>query len=655
MNPVRKTLLKLVFAGAAAIALMLILAVIAWTLYPRQIIVSAPFAAGQLSINTLDYYDVGTVDVNRDGLLDLYTTNHSSRQSLLVADGSGGYRERLNALALQQDRNFPGLEDTGKPPEMAAPGLYLYFVGSTLHFEHVTGASTSTYAGTLVVPGQPGVYATGGFSIETARSGVNDEYAEIRFATGSKGALRLDVTKSAPLKVSMDPQSAIDSVFVGADNVKPSGHDFELFLKDRHGIAWADVNGDGNMDAYMSRGALFGTLADLPGDFADQLYLSDTNGRLTDQFSELGMEKRDCPARQVAWTDANDDGLLDIYIACGRQVGGFWEYIPVALRRSRDEAPNLLFVQTESGRFVEIAAEFGLDFTVGGTFLWLDVDQDADQDLLWASETEISLYRQDSGRYQAEILDEESTTTQARQFASADFDRDGDIDIYIAASYGSKLIINESGNLRIAEPDDYGLPSRVRTAAWVDYDSDGYADFYAWPQGLYRQDRSGTFEATGLLEMPSPYWMLVDPRVVWFDQDNDGDRDMLLMQRFFPQVIQSMFPDAMPFSAELVINQSTIVPNQLSLDLTGDSHNPEAIGALVLATTSSAVVAHAVGQSESSHYSQGHYRIYVTVPRDELLHKADILWPDGSKQPLSLPPAGRHLRIEKPGDVNGHR
>ena len=96
------------------------------TLWPSR----NAFVARQLPFaTTQELLDIGVTDANGDDRLDIFTTNHNSRQSLLVADGQGGYRDMLSAWGLDQNLDFPGLEITPREPEVAAPGVYLYWKG----------------------------------------------------------------------------------------------------------------------------------------------------------------------------------------------------------------------------------------------------------------------------------------------------------------------------------------------------------------------------------------------------------------------------------------------------------------------------------------------------------------------------------------------
>ncbi|MGY8795197.1 MAG: hypothetical protein ACKVJN_08750, partial [Woeseiales bacterium] len=126
MNRAIKLLRRLVIVGVVFSVIVVIVGTIAWQMYPRRVIAELPFVSQELDINSLDYYDVGAVDLNRDGHLDLFTTNHSSRQSLLIANGNGGYNDALTTHGFDQDRELPGLEDVGHAPEFSGPGLYIY-------------------------------------------------------------------------------------------------------------------------------------------------------------------------------------------------------------------------------------------------------------------------------------------------------------------------------------------------------------------------------------------------------------------------------------------------------------------------------------------------------------------------------------------------
>ncbi len=78
-------------------------------------------------------FDLGVADVDADGWLDLYTSNHSALQQLRLGRAGGGLSEdRLSALRLDQDPRFPGLEVADQEPALDAPGMYVLFHRSVL-------------------------------------------------------------------------------------------------------------------------------------------------------------------------------------------------------------------------------------------------------------------------------------------------------------------------------------------------------------------------------------------------------------------------------------------------------------------------------------------------------------------------------------------
>ena len=57
-------------------------------------------------------YDMGVVDADNDGQLDLYTANHNYRQLLLLNTGAGRYKDVLGEWKLDQSTSLPGVEQS---------------------------------------------------------------------------------------------------------------------------------------------------------------------------------------------------------------------------------------------------------------------------------------------------------------------------------------------------------------------------------------------------------------------------------------------------------------------------------------------------------------------------------------------------------------
>ena len=84
------------------------------------------FKSQPIEISSYDIFDLGVADVNEDGNLDIFTTNHSSQQSLLMNQTKGKFVDRLSQLNLDQDYSFPKVEVTDAPPKLDKAGLYIF-------------------------------------------------------------------------------------------------------------------------------------------------------------------------------------------------------------------------------------------------------------------------------------------------------------------------------------------------------------------------------------------------------------------------------------------------------------------------------------------------------------------------------------------------
>jgi hypothetical protein len=483
-------------------------------------------------------------------------------------------------------------------------------------------------SGYLDIPGEVSIPGTG--RAAAARTG-SDGITRVEFNSQDSTKLHLRPrASSVPIRVRLSRETDLDRVFIGRLRIQPTSFEFTIHLRDRHGAAWADVNGDGHPDAYITRGGLSGKMASMPGRYSDEFLVSLVDGGYTERASEAGFQKKACPGRQVAWVDYNNDGRLDLYIVCGRRGEAF---------------PNQLYEQGPDLRFRDVATEYGLDFPSLGAFAWIDVEQDGDQDLIWADLEGIWLYRNESPGFEAEQV-QEWWVPYVHKIACADFDSDGDIDALVASATGNALLVNDGGRLLGESPSSLGLPSRAKTATWLDYDNDGLLDLYAWPQGIHLQQSDGNFKSTGIARVRSPFWWFVNARAIWFDADTDGDQDLLVMQRFVPRQLQRAWPAAFPFSADLYLNGGATKNHWLQIDLIGPPGNASAIGATVAVSTGHGnLQTFQVGQFDGAHFSQGHHRLYVGLGKAERVDTLTIRWPDGSRSVLEDVPVDRLIRV----------
>lgn len=279
----------------------------------------------------------------------------------------------------------------------------------------------------------------------------------------------------------------------GIDFVHSSGHRQRFLLPEivGSGAALADVDGDGDLDAYLVQsGSLY---ADGPRR-EDRLYLNEGDGR----FAPAGTPLPRLPGYGigVAAGDYDNDGDVDLYVTA---LG-----------------PNALLRNDGAGTFENIAVEAGVAAPGFGTSAaFLDLDQDEDLDLFvvnyihWSEDAEIECYTAGTltycppQNYDAPAPDRlfrnngDGTFTDVSDPAGlhlafgngfgivgADFGGDTRTDIYVANDMTVNQLWLNQGDLRLRDVamrlgvgvDGYGTAKAGMGVASGDLDDDGDAD-----------------------------------------------------------------------------------------------------------------------------------------------------------------------------------
>ncbi len=144
------------------------------------------------------------------------------------------------------------------------------------------------------------------------------------------------------------------------------------------GVALADLDGDGDLDAYLIQG---GSLRDVPDGFAppgNQLFLNDGSGHFSEAPKGHGADDAGY-GMGVAVGDYDNDGDIDLYVT---NVG-----------------PNVLLRNEGNAKFRNVAQQAGVaDGGWGTSAAFLDLDADGDLDLIhanyinWSIATEMECY-----------------------------------------------------------------------------------------------------------------------------------------------------------------------------------------------------------------------------------------------------------------------
>ena len=156
---------------------------------------------------------------------------------------------------------------------------------------------------------------------------------------------------------------------------------------------------------------------------------------------------------------------------------------------------TLTDVTAASGvRFTHNGGAFGekyLPETFGSGVLWLDIDTDGWQDLLFingtnwpgqSGSTQAALYRNNGDGTFANITAESGLGVPVYGLGgtAADFDNDGVVDVYVTA-LGPNRLYKGLGNGRFVDVTTeagVGDPGFSTSALWVDYDEDGHLDLF---------------------------------------------------------------------------------------------------------------------------------------------------------------------------------
>ena len=256
--------------------------------------------------------------------------------------------------------------------------------------------------------------------------------------------------------------------------------------------------------------------------------------------SSIGVEGR---GNGLAIGDANGDGLEDIYICQ-----------PAAL-------PNKLMLRKPDGSFEDASARAGVDWLDSSRgALFVDLDNDGDQDLVVAIDSEVVLHENDG---QGKFTRRNSIQTNSRLFSlnALDYDRDGKLDLYVCGYSGANQIRpedifaspvpyhdanNGAENLLLRQTNAWAFSDVTKevglsqnnlrfslASTWDDMDGDGDLDLYVandfGRNNLYRND-NGKFvdvaETAGVED--------IGPGMscAWGDYNNDGKIDLYVSNMF---------------------------------------------------------------------------------------------------------------------------
>ncbi|MEC7501445.1 MAG: VCBS repeat-containing protein [Planctomycetota bacterium] len=264
---------------------------------------------------------------------------------------------------------------------------------------------------------------------------------------------------------------------------------------------------------------------------------------------------------RIGWTgmavaDVNGDGREDIYVT---QDSGL---------------PNLLLIQQQDGTVLNAADQWGVDWLHDSpAALFLDFDNDRDQDLAVALEAAIVLCANNGDHF--EVKKVLPIPDDVKSLSAADFDLDGKVDLfcciydrnsgmgegglvagsaplnqvfYDSKSGGPNILFRNQGAWNFEDvTDQVGLgEDNVRlsyASAWEDFDNDGDPDLYIANDFAKNQLFRNDLKSDAGSNLATPHFVDVAEQtgtqdqaggmsVSWSDQNRDGLMDLYVGNMF---------------------------------------------------------------------------------------------------------------------------
>ncbi len=370
-------------------------------------------------------------------------------------------------------------------------------------------------------------------------------------------------------------------------------------------LVHADYDGDGRVDLLVLRGAWLGQDGRIRKSLLRN-DLKGPSGRFVDVTAAAGLAYPAYPTQTAAWADYDGDGDLDLYVGNESESGSSTPLAlyrdpgrPYPSQLFRNQGDGTF---TDVARAAGVT---NLRFAKG--VAWGDYDNDGDPDLYVSNLGPNRLYRNDGpgsdgGVTFTDVAIDLGVTRPIGSFATwfFDYDNDGDLDLFVndystpvaevaaslfgrPAAAGNPVLYRNDGPRFTDVSAEVGLtrPAIPMGANYGDLDNDGYPDLYLGtgspdfdaqvPNLMYRNDRGRGFEdvtwAGGFGHLQKGHG------VAFGDLDNDGDQDL------FHQLGGAYPYDA--FGNALFENPGTGGQRWLTLRLVGDEANRFGVGARI--------------------------------------------------------------------------
>jgi hypothetical protein len=298
-------------------------------------------------------------------------------------------------------------------------------------------------------------------------------------------------------------------------------------------VALGDLDGDGDLDAYVANGH-----TDDKGE-DNAVWLNDGEGQFTDSGQRLGhgiYSSND--SRALALADVDSDGDLDAYVANLNSPNAVWlndgrgRYTSSGQLLIRQQGTNtdpaLHSVAVSMG---DLDGDGDLDAFVGNCCrtgeAWMIDNQGVKRPLYVRVEPFDTVWLNDGGIFSdsGQFLG----ATETRAVALGDLDGDDDLDTFVGNKGEPNRIWLNDGAGTLTDSGQMLGSADTHAVALGDVDGDGDLDAYSGndgPNAVWLNDGAGTFTDSGL-SLGDAHTLVVH----LVDLDGDGDLDALAGDR----------------------------------------------------------------------------------------------------------------------------
>lgn len=455
---------------------------------------------------------------------------------------------------------------------------------------------------------------------------------------------------------------------------------------DSRSVNWADVDGDGDLDLFVTNGH-----SPPQNNF---LYVNNGDGRFT-KVKKGPLVEDQGRSDGASFADLDNDGDLDLFVANWygddnllffgsasgfhrvrraelATIGGFSESCSwgdfdadgdldlfIANSGNAEPTANLLFENHGMGIFRRIT-ESAIVTTRAASRLgtWIDYDSDGDLDLFVVNENgQVNeLFRNQlipTGVATFVAVDQSALGIGETSSISAswgDYDNDGDFDVFIAnLESANQLFSNHQGTFTLVDDVVSKEGGHSFGSSWGDVDNDGDLDLFV-SNGWGQTEQSNFLYLNRLMESgTASFQKVTDDPVVndggwsygssFADYDEDGDLDLFVAKWFLSQDENNA----------LFQNQGN-ANHWIQIDCRGTTSNRSAIGAIVRVESVTADGPQRLTRQISGQdsYCGQNMRLHFGLGQASAIRAIQVDWPSGQQQRIEEPARNQVLLVIEP-------